>query len=125
MDWSYVAGFFDGEGSIHKDKKSNSWTVQLTQKDREVLDQIREFLINHSISPVGIYYRLNGKTINDKHFDIHILIFSKRANVIRFFQAVLPYLIVKKAKAKEALIYLMKVEEKNQSWKNRLKGLKS
>lgn len=41
MDWSYIAGFFDGEGSLNH--KKNLYRVCITQTDFDVLKAIQEF----------------------------------------------------------------------------------
>ena len=59
MNWSYIAGFFDGEGSVAIDKKGYPrWEVSCC--DHEVLYEIRKFLISNGISfsgkKGGIYF---------------------------------------------------------------------
>ena len=52
MDWSYIAGFFDGEGNLHinkilnKDKKIKAYqiAVRFYNSDIVVLSTIKEFL---------------------------------------------------------------------------------
>lgn len=52
MDWSYIAGFFDGEGNIHiiksrtfKNGNSSFYvTIRLYQEDINVLEQIKLFI---------------------------------------------------------------------------------
>lgn len=52
MDWSYIAGFFDGEGNIHtqqiidKDKKIKSYQIiiRFYNLDLNILKRIQEFL---------------------------------------------------------------------------------
>ncbi|MFA6526072.1 MAG: LAGLIDADG family homing endonuclease [Candidatus Buchananbacteria bacterium] len=41
INWHYIAGFFDGEGSITYNGKG--YRVTISQTNKEVLDQIRDF----------------------------------------------------------------------------------
>lgn len=126
MNWSYVAGFFDGEGNIaiydyerkryfpDRPLKNQPYTmhersvaismsqkvrifVNMTQLDNGVLNEIHKFLINENI--VCQLQKANSK-------DIRRIQFSSRASVKLFLEKVMPYLIVKKPKAEIALRFL-------------------
>lgn len=57
MNWSYIAGFFDGDGCITKEK---IWRIILTNTNKKVLESIRDF-----IGFGRIYsYRINRLKIN-------------------------------------------------------------
>ena len=54
MDWSYIAGFFDGEGNIHRfkvkgDKHSVTKVKKLANVDIEKLTSIKEF-VDYSVT---------------------------------------------------------------------------
>jgi len=93
MDWKYVAGFFDGEGTITKAEKR--YRIYVTQTSREVLDSICQLADVGSVKPIKkrkshwqnawVYY------ITDKH------------KIRYFLRQVYPYLVVKKQLASKAL----------------------
>lgn len=88
MNWDYIAGFFDGEGSLHMamgHKKLKRPTAAIGQKDPLPLIAIKEFLEQQGIecylyqNKVGNklsanrLYRLQLKTLNDvRKFLYHI-----------------------------------------------------
>ena len=83
MTPQYIAGFFDGEGSIcFATRKKGKVYIDLYQKPREVLDLIQEFLGYGSIC----MYRRGS----------HQLRISGRANVRRFISMIYPHSVVKK-----------------------------
>jgi len=97
--WSYVAGFLDGEGHIlvQIKKAKSAWGkfcyvvvpyIYLTQKDTHVLFKIKEFLESEGITS-GVYCK-------DKKNNTHRLMISNWKNVIPFVNNTLPYSIVKK-----------------------------
>ena len=110
MDWSYIAGFIDGEGSLilyrYKEKREPfreylQTRLDMVQSTRPVLEEIRLFLVakgclsvslfaqpNAGFKSTGILYRLS---MASKH-DLELVLLN-----------VLPYLVVKKQKAVELL----------------------
>jgi predicted DNA-binding protein YlxM (UPF0122 family) len=44
INWSYVAGFFDGDGSISFSKTQRQWLITIINKNKEVLSQIQKFI---------------------------------------------------------------------------------
>src|SRR3989304_413205 len=44
MNWDYIAGFFDGDGSISFSKMHKQWLITITNKNEKVLKQIRNFI---------------------------------------------------------------------------------
>jgi len=49
MTWQYVAGFFDGEGSLVWHPGGKSFQVKLTQYEPSVLREIQKFLLSYRI----------------------------------------------------------------------------
>lgn len=43
ITWPWLAGFFDGDGSLYANKKRNCLYVQITQKNKEILKEIISF----------------------------------------------------------------------------------
>lgn len=95
MDWGYVSGFFDGEGTVNPPLGQNRGYGRICfyQNDRSVLQEIKEFLDFH-----GMYFsigpgKLDGLQLQAKDADS-----SHRA-----LEFMLPYLRVKKVVAEDVL----------------------
>lgn len=104
MNWAYIAGFFDGEGGIYRSHKNQSdnnyyWQLQIGQKDRLVLEKIKDFV------GYGAIYRM-GK---NQFSSYHIL---RQQQVLNFAIKIAPYVIVKK----EQINYFFK-----HPWKQKIK----
>ena len=75
MDWSYVSGFFDGEGNIHVNKitnkqgkiKSYQVVVRFYNTNMAALVAIRDFLCS------GRIYKSKAKNTDDKVYELCIL----------------------------------------------------
>lgn len=99
MDWSYLAGFIDGEGSIKCYSQQFSRRnevdprmqprITIGQKHREVLDEIQLFL--------GTEYKI---TLSRNCYYLQI---SHEGTVRFILEGILPYTIVKKADVETAL----------------------
>jgi len=60
VTWSYIAGFFDAEGYFHTVSPRKGWIFQLTNKNKTILDKIKDF------THVGkVYHRSNGNGLYD------------------------------------------------------------
>lgn len=90
MDWSYIAGFFDGEGNFHIvfTKKSIQIICRIYGNSVEAFNEMIEFM--------GF-----GKIYYDKR-DIRVpeLTITKKEYVKAFLEGIIPYLIVKRDHAK-------------------------
>ena len=96
ITWSYVAGFFDGEGNISHGMGKSSTSIGLVQKEVKVLHDIMGFLkIN------GIKARYNTNCQKKRTYGR--IIISAREPATKFLQAIYPFLIVKKLKAQDVL----------------------
>ena len=87
MDWSYIAGFFDGEGNLHLNFVKNKTNLQLMcriySSDKPVLDIIKEFIDG------------KGHIYKDKN-DVYELTIAKKTDVFFFLKNLFPYLVLKK-----------------------------
>lgn len=95
MDWSYVAGFFDGEGSIsikNAKNKANTkfYTVCIAQKDRKILEEITEFLKQNRINS-HIY---SGRSAQ-------YIYISKQSEMLKFIRRIKSFCHVKLPKIQE------------------------
>ncbi len=108
--WQYVAGFFDGEGHITNLTSYARPSVLITQADRNdvVLSKISEFL-----SSKGVHHLLRPKSkATDKWLATSTIAIHSWRDVRRFLRTVLPYLIVKRVRAIEALDFI-----ENREWR--------
>lgn len=105
IDWSYVAGFFDGEGTIYCTRRKShglNVAVSIPQKDNgsHVLKKIQPFALSKGI-PLYLHpirkYEGTQAIRTDKH-----------TSVAKFLKRVYPFLIVKRKEAKRALIEIEK-----------------
>ncbi|MEK6889422.1 MAG: LAGLIDADG family homing endonuclease [Nanoarchaeota archaeon] len=98
MDWSYVAGFFDGEGNIHiaksksflNGKNSYNVMIRIYQQAPEVLKEIQLFF--------GFGHIYQKK-------DVYELTFNKKAHVKLFLENIRDKIIVKKSQVEYLLKY--------------------
>lgn len=89
MTWEYIAGFFDGEGSITHNGKG--YRISIAQTNKEVLDAIAQFTTMGFVIPV---------TKRKSHWkDSWVFYIAKQVDVLEFLQKSRAYLIVKKSLA--------------------------
>lgn len=105
MNWDYIAGFFDGEGSLiyYKAKNNNRWgrgiKFLIAQKDINILKKIKGFMKKQGCVSIGIYENKGGFSgslcynlaVQNKH-DLSIV-----------FNAIKDKIYVKKTKLKKLL----------------------
>lgn len=106
MNWEYIAGFFDGEGSTSIiDKKYCNWRISQGIKQNKVLYQIQIFLKSQGIKS----YLYTYPTVASKMSYLHI---TKHKDVLKILENLYPYLIVKKKVAKIEMDFI-----KNKKWR--------
>lgn len=108
MNWSYAAGFVDGEGSFVKIGKSD-YRILIPQTNEEVLKQIQAF------AGVGRIFRVTRRKSHWK--DSWVYFVARQEDVLHFLRSVSPFLVVKKELAGETVravrrIVLMNREKK-------------
>jgi hypothetical protein len=98
---AYIAGFFDGEGSIvirkHKKYKNKIYPqviLDFCQKDICVLLFIKNYL------NCGHIYHIRKKGNSGEHWDYQI---TKKKDVFKVLSSLEPYLTIKKSKAQMVL----------------------
>jgi intein-encoded DNA endonuclease-like protein len=101
----YIAGFFDGEGSIlfkkHNDKRGCSYieiNVFITSCNKEVLEEIQNYLKCGSITETG-----NHKQGYKHCYRLYIY---KQSEMLSVLKQLLPCLIVKKEEAVKAIEFI-------------------
>lgn len=102
MDSKYIAGFFDGEGSIClTGKNKNRWTISIPQTNFEVLESIYKFL------GYGRVIKVTKRKVHWK--DAWVYQIGKQEEVFNFLKLIYPNLIVKRDKVYKALKGLIKI----------------
>jgi len=116
MTWTWIAGFFEGEGTVfwQEGKKGTKQGLHgratIGQKDKMALQEIYKFLISEGFSKPSFYLRppIKFPTGLGLTCEIWILTINKRDDVIRFYAEITPYLFQKYDKAKYVLDRLVK-----------------
>jgi hypothetical protein len=99
MNWPYIAGFFDGEGSISHNGKG--YRITIPQTNETVLQGILKY------TKVG---KIIAVAKRKPHWhDAWVYYVAKQTDVERFLRACYPYLVVKRQKTHEALTALPKI----------------
>jgi len=91
----YIAGLFDGEGSLYYDRINKHYVVEIVNTNLEVLEMIRE--------------QLNmGRIFIDKRKEkkVYHLRIRKQSDVKRFVEMVKDECIIKRARIEEYLQWL-------------------
>lgn len=102
----YIAGFFDGEGTIHvspysrkgkrKGEKSYQIVVRVGNTNRKLLERIQSWL--------GYGYIFDDPTPRKKPF--YVLIINHQEDKLKFLELLIPYLIEKKNRAALVIEFL-------------------
>mgnify|MGYP001595777668 CR=1 FL=1 len=106
MNWEYIAGFFDGEGSLSTMSSTYRPTMTiacLTQSGKEgfvILSAIRDFLW-----ALGIKGYICSANRRGNYRQIHNLRMSSRIGVTLFLEAMLPRVSVKRVIVQDTLRY--------------------
>jgi len=100
MNWNYIAGFFDGEGTINP-CENNRYKVGITQANKKVLEEIQLF------TKIGHIHSIKKRKSHWKNAWIYYI--SKQEDVYKFLNTISPRLIVKR---KEILKIIPKLKEK-------------
>ena len=86
MTWEYIAGFFDGEGSISRN--GNGYRITIPQTNQKVLDDIMHF------SGVGFVIKITKRKAHWK--DSWVYYISRQRDVYFFIKHISEFLNVKK-----------------------------
>lgn len=91
INWAYLAGFFDGEGSLHMDDHKSTVQLRIDNTFKEVILEIQLFLGFGKVS--------NRGRAKSYHKDRIRLTVSNHVEVLKMLERMLPYLVVKRKKA--------------------------
>jgi hypothetical protein len=105
MNWAYIAGFMDGEGSITFRQSTATFSIEIAiaqsgSRGLELLEEICAFLKSHEIASSVLIH--NQKVTLSKK-PMYQLRMAKRKSVQKFLTNLMPYLRIKKVKAQDAL----------------------
>jgi hypothetical protein len=113
MTWQYIAGFFDGEGSLVHNGKG--YRILITQTNKEVLEKIRN--LTHLGAVVVI-------TKRQPHWkDSWLFYISKQEDVYKFIYAIKKFVVVKKNIIFITIPKLKKIIERQRAKKAKRKKL--
>lgn len=104
MSWQYIAGFFDGEGSIVHNGKG--YRVTISQTNFLVLKTIQDF--------AGFGYIFQNRKRKAHWKESWVYYVAKQAEVYILIKNILPFIIVKKDLAIKVLPELSLTVEKHQ-----------
>jgi hypothetical protein len=100
VDYSYIAGIMDGEGCIatSNDTRNGCPTVRIAVS---MADSYIPQWLHEKFSGSFIYIKRNRKHLNER--TQYVWSVSKSIDVINFLEKIIPYLKIKKNRAKLAL----------------------
>jgi len=88
MDWGYLAGYLDSDGTVYLSEKTHARTIIWASMDRKSLDKMKEFLDREGIK-TKLYHSKNGMwTLN---------VFG-RGNIIHLIFMIYKHVILKRKK---------------------------
>jgi len=100
VDWSYIGGFFDGEGNIWQKQKGGNPCFQLTNTNHEILVKIQNF--------IGFGLLRSYKKPKSKHKRCWKLYVGEKYQVLSLLKSLLPHIYVKKQEVFDAIEFLEK-----------------
>lgn len=98
MNWIYIAGFFDGEGSVSPN--NGGFRISIPQTNQGVLNEI------HNFTKVGFVIAVKKRQAHWK--DSWTYYIASKKDAYYFLNQIIPYLVVKKDIALEAIAELGK-----------------
>jgi predicted DNA-binding protein YlxM (UPF0122 family) len=104
MNWSYIAAFLDGEGSIMIDRRIPRIRISITNTNKDVMEEICKFVGFGKVYCIQAKNRKKQRQRKDQYwFSV-----NSHEDAIYFLKKVMRFLIVKREKAKEALEFAEK-----------------
>lgn len=102
MNWDYIAGFFDGEGNIHKVRGRQLYTIGFVQceSNKKAITAICRFL-----NSAGVKHYLRHTRREPPHQDVWRVVIQSADNVLAFLRPIVARLIVKRTAAKQAIAF--------------------
>lgn len=88
MTWSFIAGFFDGEGSLIRHGRGHGYRVIIPQTNLEVLEEIRRF------TGSGFIFTVKKRKAHWKESWVYGI--AKQSDVVVFLKNIQKHVIVKR-----------------------------
>ena len=105
MNWAYIAGFFDGEGSVFPLMHNRrSPVVEISQSQTRgflLLTEIQQFLGIHNILSTVKPLRARRSSLGKR--PMYKLRIGHSNDALQFLQTAMPYLRVKRAEAQDVI----------------------
>ena len=112
MNWSYLAGFFDADGCacIYKDRNAPRGAVTFVSTDKEVIEDIDQFLKERNIGNGVSIHRVERKTRDAYHLAI-----SSKKDLLILIPEILSrnHIERKKKKLREMLELIKQMKDHN------------
>lgn len=105
VDWSYIAGFFDGEGSIHFTTDARA-VMYFSNMHRETLERIRQFIMDFLKVD---YITLRSWKKNPKYkmnADYYAIQIANHEHVLKVAEKLVEYSITKHDKLLRAIVLI-------------------
>jgi hypothetical protein len=99
INWGHVAGFFDGEGNLHRDRRTSTVQSRFDNTCEEVVREIQKFIKHGRIS--------NRGREKPHHKDRFRLTIANHSEVLEVLEKMFPHLVVKKRAAETLSVTLM------------------
>jgi len=99
MNWNYIAGFFDGEGTFGKYSKSG-YKVGITQSNKKVLEEIQSF------TGIGYIHHIKKRQSHWKNAWVYYI--AKQEDVYSFLNKISNKIVIKEGAVLKALPELKK-----------------
>jgi len=100
MTWQYIAGFYDGEGSLIRHGRGHGFRALIPQAHYEVLISIQAF------TKVGYIFKKRKRKSHWKESWVYGV--SRQKDLYQFLKNIQPYCIVKREKIDYALPIIQK-----------------
>ena len=100
MTWQYIAGFYDGEGSLIRHGRGHGFRALISQAHHEVLISIQTF------AKMGYIFKNRKRKSHWKESWVYGV--SRQKDLYQFLKNVQPYCIVKREKIGYALPIIQK-----------------
>jgi hypothetical protein len=89
MSFEWAVGLFEGEGSLFKDKRSNTWTLQMRMTDKDVVQMFADVMsTGGKVHDEG----MQPRRIATGNKTSYRWTCSRKAEVTRIILKMLPYL---------------------------------
>jgi len=103
MNYDYIAGFFDGEGSVCAQRAGNNvhFKLDISNTNKEVLEKIKEFLDNQ-----GIKSSLYTRKLYEGRKQAYDLVICNKKDILEVLFNIMCKVIVKRPQVEYLLTHI-------------------